>query len=131
MNTDLERILKVAWKHLGNPVLGIGGVVLFLALVVSAKVRADLWLQLEHLIGVMLVVIGAALVLLFACYFLFDAFLSFREFAQAIRAWENGRVPTLPDAIYVLAMGARSGLIFLGLCILASGALRYLDFGGG
>ena len=129
-NLDPKRVGAALWKRLGNPVLGLVGVVLFLALFVGAKVRADLWLQLEHLLGIMLVVAGAVFVILLACYFLFDAFLSFREFSAALRKWETGYEPTQQDALYVLAMAIRSGLVFLGICVLATGALLYLDFGG-
>jgi hypothetical protein len=130
MNIDLKQVaMKVGkvWKRLGNPILGFLGVILFLALFVSASVRSDLWLQLEHLLGIMLVVIGAVFVILLACWFLFDAFLSFREFGQALRKWEAGYEPTQQDALYVLAMAIRSGLVFLGICVLAAGALLYLD----
>ena len=130
MHVDLKKLGMTAWGRLGNLVLGLAGVVLFLALFVGAKVRADLWLQLEHLLGIMLVVAGAVFVILLACYFLFDAFLSFREFGSALRKWEGGYEPTQQDALYVLAMAIRSGLVFLGICVLATGALLYLDFGG-
>lgn len=134
MDVNLEKLGKETWRRLGNPILGVLGVVLFLTLVVGSKVRADLWLQFEHLIGIVLVVIGAVLAILLACYFLFDSFLSFREFAQAIHKWEEdrkaGKETSLADALVILSMAVRSGLVFAGISIIVSGTLLYLDFGG-
>lgn len=143
MNIRLDRtlVMKVL-SFVGRPVIAIALVAMFLLFAVADAVLGDLWDQGVHLVGIMFLVLAAVLVILLACMFLFDHFLSFREFGAAIRRWERATNPkksednfetrpTLEDAIHVLAMGLRSGLVFVGICILTYGALSYLDFGSG
>ena len=133
-NVNLKAVAAAAWKKLGNPVIGLVGIIVFLWLFIGGKARTDLWLNTEHLVGVMLIVVVAVFVILVACYFLFDAFLSFREFGEALHKWETdrkaGKETSMADALVILSMALRSGLVFVGICLLSNGALGYLDFGG-
>ena len=126
-SVDLKPILG----HLGRPAFALALIGVFLGLAVAAPVLADLWDQAVHLLGMMMVVLAAVMAILLACWFLFDHFLSFREFGLLIRRWEKSPEGkdslTYIDARIAMAMALRSGLVFLGICILAHGALVYLD----
>ena len=114
---------------LSRPVIGLIAIAFFLGFGTSSAVRVDLFDQSVHLVGVMLVVLAALFTLIAACYFLFDAWLSFAEFSKRVNGWFNGSwVPTSVDATVMLAMAIRSGLVFLGFCIVAYGGLAYMDF---
>ena len=116
-------------KGLSRPTIGLIAIAFFLGFGTSESVRLDLFDQSVHLVGVMLVVLAALFTLIAACYFLFDAWLSFAEFSKRVNGWFKGTwVPTSVDATVMLAMAIRSGLVFLGFCIVAYGGLAYLDF---
>ena len=68
-------------------------------------------------------------VIIFACMFLFDFALSFKEFGKAIRFWEKKPENVRrEDALIVLAMAIRSGLVFLGIAIVVGAGLEFIDF---
>ena len=123
-------LMKRAWGGFGNPLIGIAAIVGFLLLVASAAVQTDILNNVIHLVGVMLIVLAAIFTILCACYFIFDHFLSFREFGRAIGRWSRGEPFSDNDTRMVQAMAVRSGLVFVGICILTFGVLLYLDFGG-
>lgn len=117
------------FKSLSRPTIGLIAIAFFLGFGTTAAVRVDLLDQSVHLVGTMLVVLAALFTLIAACYFLFDAWLSFAEFSKRVNGWFTGKwVPTSTDATIMLAMAIRSGLVFLGFCIVAYGGLAYLDF---
>ena len=102
---------------------------LFFFYVLGEAVQANIFIQVEHLLGVMVMVAAVVVFNIVMCVFLLDNWLSFREFGKAIAKWERGEAAE-HDRWYVIAMAIRSGLVFLGICILEGLALLYLDFGG-
>ena len=127
---------------IGRPGLVLAAIAFFLGYGVDAVIREDLFVQAEHLGGIVLLTLLVVFGFLLAVVFLFDAFLCFREFNVEIKKWEKrgqpvydkeGVVvgshpePTMVDGIYVLGMAIRSGLVFLALAIVGNAAMSYVD----
>ena len=81
---------------------------------------------LEHLAGIIIVTMICIFAILVSTYTLFDRFLSFKEFGEAIRRWEKGENKP-GDEQYTIAMALRSGLVFLGIAIIMAATFMYLD----
>ena len=127
---------------IGRPTLVLLAIAFFLGYGVDAVIREDLFIQANHLGGIILLTLMVVFGFLLAVVFLFDAFLCFREFAVEIKRWEKrgqpvhdaeGVVvgshpePTMVDALYVVGMAIRSGLVFLALAIIGDAAMSYVD----
>ncbi len=128
MTIEPKELLQSALDKLWRPVTAIVILALFLFWVVAEATRSDLFDQFVHISGVALVVMGPILILIGACYWVFDFAFSFREFAQSIGKWsKNPKSIDSKDATIILAMAIRSGLVFLAVSILFVGGMIYID----
>lgn len=124
-----QKAARKVWDLLGNPFIGLALIALLVFYGMSDDVADSVWGGAKHYLGVLLVIAVGGYFLVLFCYFLLDPFLSFKEFNKLVGRWWRGEPVSETDVKMGQAMAVRSGLVFLGLCILANGGMHYWDFG--
>lgn len=111
-------------KRIGIPLIFLASLIVFVTMYMSDGVKNDLFTLAEHMVLIIMLGLFGCAIAIFSCYYLFDGFLSFREFNEAIEKWKKGKA-TDDDLAWATIMGKRSGEIFKGFCLIIAAVIIY------